>query len=54
MRISALVSGFRPAGVLNLTWDGTDEGGRRVRAGVYVLKVKAEGCTATQKVAVER
>ena len=53
-KIRSLVSGLRPAGVLNLTWDGTDEVGRRVRAGVYVLKVKAEGCTATQKVAVER
>lgn len=33
-----------------LTWDGTDEDGRRVAAGVYILRLEANGRTRTTKV----
>jgi hypothetical protein len=41
--VKTLMSGAKePSGSLKLTWDRTDSAGRRVRAGEYTVKVRAE------------
>ena len=40
-RVRTLVSGTRPAGTHHVLWDGTDESGRRVPAGIYFVSVRA-------------
>lgn len=37
-----------------LVWDGRDEGGNELAAGVYFLKVKSDGKTAVKKVSIVR
>jgi hypothetical protein len=53
-RVRSLASGFGHAGAHSLVWDGTDAGGRRVQAGVYYLRITAEGGTVTQAVVLSR
>jgi len=38
-RVRTLVSGWQPAGEQRLTWDGRGAGGRRVGAGVYLVRL---------------
>jgi hypothetical protein len=49
-RIRSLASGSFPAGRHALRWDGRDDGGRRVGAGVYVGLVDAGGAVLRGKV----
>jgi len=53
-KVRSLGSGIRCAGAHSLVWDGTDGGGRRVQAGVYYLRMTAEGGTVTQAVVFSR
>ncbi len=46
-RIAHWTPGGGPATIL---WDGTDHGGRRVAAGVYVFRLAAAGAVVTRKV----
>ncbi len=50
-RVRNLVLGFRPAGRQRLLWDGRDEGGGEVAAGVYWLRLEHDGRMLTTKVA---
>ena len=47
--VKTLAEGAMPAGTHVLTWDGTDESGRRVAAGVYFCKVDVLGHDARKK-----
>ncbi len=53
-KIRSLASGLRSAGVLDFAWNGTDERGRRVQAGVYIVRMNTNDYTTTQKLVVER
>jgi hypothetical protein len=47
-----LVDGLRGAGESRVTWDGRDEHGARVRAGVYLCRLEAGGTKLTRKLSV--
>ena len=48
-RIRGLLSGTRGAGEHELTWDGKDQAGRGVAAGVYLVRIAAGGRTSTMR-----
>lgn len=48
-RVRALVSGRFEAGVHDVPWDGRDEAGRRVAAGVYFVKVATRQGSMTSR-----
>jgi hypothetical protein len=52
--VRTLLSGRRAAGALDVTWDGRDEGGRRVAAGTYFVRATSGGESASAKVTVLR
>ncbi len=41
-RVRRLMEGVQEPGVLHLQWDGHDDGGRGVPAGVYFLRIEAD------------
>jgi hypothetical protein len=47
-RVRTLASGSREVGIHRLTWDGADEQGVRVRAGVYFARLTTEDGRYTQ------
>ncbi len=47
--VRTLVSGARPAGRHDVTWDGRDAGGRAVASGAYYYRLDAPGYAATRK-----
>lgn len=49
-RVRGLVSGERTAGELEANWDGRDDSGRAVTAGVYLMRLKAAGAIETMRV----
>jgi flagellar hook assembly protein FlgD len=49
-RVRQLASGSFPAGQHGLRWDGSDDHGRIVASGVYLLSLRADGLTRTMKV----
>ncbi len=49
-RVRRLVEGSLPAGVHQSTWDGADDAGRRLPAGVYLSTLRTGGRTATQRI----
>ena len=49
-----LVEGRLPAGHHQRTWDGADDAGHLVAAGVYFIRLESETHRATQKIAVLR
>ena len=49
-RVRTLVNGERAAGEHTATWDGRDDGGRRLGAGAYFVKLSHGGQEATQRV----
>jgi hypothetical protein len=52
-RVRVLVGGDRPSGIYSSSWDGYDENGRRVSAGVYFYQLRVGGKAAgTGKVVV--
>ncbi|MBM3330660.1 T9SS type A sorting domain-containing protein [candidate division WOR-3 bacterium] len=52
--VRRLVDGARPAGYHSVHWNGGDERGRNVAAGVYYCRFSAGGFLATQKLVVRR
>jgi formylglycine-generating enzyme required for sulfatase activity len=48
-RIRTLVDGVRPAGSHQAIWDGRDEKGRGVAAGVYIYRLTVAGTSETRK-----
>ncbi|HPY95692.1 MAG TPA: chitobiase/beta-hexosaminidase C-terminal domain-containing protein [Candidatus Cloacimonadota bacterium] len=38
-RIKSLVDGFMPAGTHSVTWDGTNEQGKKLNSGIYLYKI---------------
>ena len=52
--IRTLVDGVEGRGDHLTTWDGRDNNGRRVAAGVYLLRLEIEGQAANQKLIVVR
>jgi hypothetical protein len=49
-RVRTLVAEARPAGVQRVAWDGRDDAGRAVAAGVYVARLEAGEETVVRKV----
>jgi hypothetical protein len=49
-RIRTLLSGARPAGPATLLWDGRDDGGRTVGAGIYFVRVHTATATHSARV----
>ncbi len=52
--VRTLVSGSKPRGEHQVRWDGTDDAGRLLPSGVYLVRLQATGRTAVQKVALVR
>ncbi len=52
--IRTLVDGEAPRNSCDVVWDGKAEGGHRVGAGVYFVRLEAGGEVRTQKIAVVR
>jgi hypothetical protein len=48
--VATLASGMLPAGVHDLTWNGTTDRGGRVAAGVYLVRVQGPGFDRTQRI----
>ncbi len=53
-RVRELVSAVEPAGAHGLAWDLRDDSGRAVGAGMYFLRLEAEGRELTQRMVVLR
>jgi hypothetical protein len=49
-----LLAGARPAGPGWLAWDGRDDLGRRVPAGIYLCRLRSAAGNATRRLAVVR
>jgi flagellar hook assembly protein FlgD len=50
-RVRSLLAGqYVPAGSVERTWDGRDDRGNGVAAGVYLVHLRADDFTATRKV----
>jgi flagellar hook assembly protein FlgD len=47
--VRTLERGSMSAGTGEVVWDGTDRNGRRVGAGVYFCRLRAEGRTLTKR-----
>jgi flagellar hook assembly protein FlgD len=47
--VRTLVDGPRPAGAQTVDWDGTDDTGRLVPAGVYVCRMLQDGTTQARR-----
>jgi len=52
--VNILASEFKPAGHHSVRWDGTDEHGNTVAAGVYLYHIQAGEYSATKKLTVLR
>jgi hypothetical protein len=48
--VTTLVDGTRNAGSHNIEWNGTDNAGRNVAQGIYLVRMDAESFSATKKV----
>lgn len=48
-RVKTLVAGAQEAGRKEVSWEGTDEEGRPVRAGVYLYRIQTRHFTQTRK-----
>src|SRR5262249_56760035 len=46
--VRTLMSGVQPAGEHTLAWDGRDDAGGRLNAGVYMLRLDAGGHSETR------
>jgi hypothetical protein len=53
-RVATLLDAPRPAGVHRVTWTGTDDAGRPLASGVYVLRLLADGLADTRKAVLLR
>lgn len=52
--VRSLRSGVQDAGCYRESWDGRDENGRLVKAGVYLIRIDAGVSVATRKLVLER
>ncbi len=48
-QVRSLVEASRPAGSYRVAWDGRDDSGRRLEAGVYFFQLEAAGARNTRK-----
>jgi hypothetical protein len=53
-RVRTLLAGAQPAGEHAITWDGRDDGSRRVADGIYVVRLACEGRVITRRIAALR
>jgi len=53
-RVQTLLAGLQPAGRHRVEWNGRDESGRSVAAGVYFAHISARSGTETQRVVLVR
>lgn len=53
-RVRRLQDGMRPSGVHDFAWDGCDDGGTPVAAGVYFVEIASAGHRASQRVLLLR
>jgi hypothetical protein len=53
-RVRTLVNGYQVAGERLVSWDGRDEAGGNVAAGLYVIRMEAGGAHLSRRVAVVR
>jgi flagellar hook assembly protein FlgD len=53
-RVRRLVHGEQPAGIRTVTWDGRNDAGLRVSAGVYFLRLETVQTTRLRKVVLTR
>ncbi|MFC1509115.1 FlgD immunoglobulin-like domain containing protein [Candidatus Omnitrophota bacterium] len=53
-KVRELLSGYKSAGMHRVIWDGTDESGNAVSAGVYIARLKAGEAVATGKMVLVR
>ncbi len=49
-RVRTLLTGRRPAGTQEITWDGRNDSGRPTVGGVYFIRLQAEGVAASRKI----
>jgi len=52
--VRTLVSGFKPAGIRLVSWDGKDDSGTGVPGGVYFFRLQGDGFSETKKLVVLR
>src|SRR6185503_20981095 len=50
-RCRVLENGEMPAGRHDVAWNGRDQSGRRLAAGVYVIRMEADGRVLTRRIA---
>ena len=53
-RVRTLLDATHPAGEYTASWDGADDSGRRVAAGVYLYRLRADGFVSTRRLVVIR
>ena len=53
-KVRELLSGYKSAGMHSIVWNGTDESGNTVSAGVYIARLKAGEVIATGKIVLVR
>jgi flagellar hook assembly protein FlgD len=53
-RVATIAAGTRDGGEHELSWNGTDDAGRRVGAGVYFYRLEAGNQTLTRKLLIVR
>ena len=53
-KVRELLSGYKSAGKHRIVWDGTDESGNAVSAGVYIARLKSGEITVTGKMVLIR
>jgi hypothetical protein len=49
-RVRTLADGERPAGIARLSWDGRDDGGSAMPAGIYFARVRVPGHQAVRRI----
>jgi flagellar hook assembly protein FlgD len=52
--VRTLVDANRPAGLTIDTWNGDDDDGKRLPAGVYVARLEAAGSTLDHRIVLVR
>ncbi|MGC9361373.1 MAG: CapA family protein [Candidatus Syntrophosphaera sp.] len=53
-KVATLAEGFLPDGKHELSWDGSDDGGRRAASGVYILRLEHNGQSCARKMVLMR
>jgi hypothetical protein len=53
-RVRTLMSGVSRLGPTELAWDLTDDGGRPLQAGVYLIRAHMQGITKTRRLMIAR